>query len=110
MDREAWQATAHRVAKSCTRLKSFSTAHKPRTGLGDQICYHLGKSCLCVKLTQREWGQKWGENDRVPDQSHDHLDQAVPEASIVVAHLASVPLIHHLGVLDSFLVPEEWPS
>ena len=110
MDRETWQATAHRVAKSCTRLKSFSTAHKPRTGLGDQICYHLGKSCLWVKLTQREWGQKWGENDWVPDQSRDHLDPAVPEADIVVAHLASVPLTHHLGVLDSFLVPEEWPS
>ena len=27
MDREAWRATVHRVAKSWTRLKQFSSAH-----------------------------------------------------------------------------------
>ena len=29
MDRRAWQATVHRVAKSWTRLKQLSTAHRP---------------------------------------------------------------------------------
>ena len=37
MDREAWQATVHKVAKSWTQLKQLNNHHQKRCGFTGQV-------------------------------------------------------------------------
>lgn len=53
-----------------------------------------------------ETGKWGGETASATDESPDHLDPAVPEADILVAHPASIPPIRHLRAFGSLLTPE----
>ena len=59
MDREAWRAAIHGVAKSRTRLNQLSSSNRFRSvTLLVTVHISLAKACYMAKLKKKKWSKK----------------------------------------------------
>ena len=66
MDRGAWRATVHRVAKSQTQLKRLHTQRKKRTYL-ERDAFHR-QNAVCLERQEWPWEKHSAQTDCGPSQ------------------------------------------
>ena len=71
MDRGAWRATVHRVAKSQTQLKRLNSQHKKRTYL-ERNAFHR-QNAVCLKRQEWPWEKHTPQTDYGPSQKGKRL-------------------------------------